>query len=256
MPELERLMLHRLAELDPVIRKAYAEYDYRKVVSELSAFMNTELSAFYFDIRKDTLYCDPASSVARKAALTVIDRLCDCLLRWLAPVLVFTCEEAWLTLNPSAEGSIHELEFPDVPGDWLDEALAAKWETIRAVRRVVTGALEIERAEKRLGSSLEAAPVVYISDLNLASALDGVDFAEICITSSITVETAAEEPAEAFRLPDMPMVAVLPVRASGVKCARSWRYFDPASADPAFPGITARDAKAMREWLATQGQAE
>ncbi|WP_150287503.1 isoleucine--tRNA ligase [Rhabdaerophilum calidifontis] len=248
MPELERLMLHRLAELDPVIRGAYAAFDYRKVVTELSTFMNTELSAFYFDIRKDTLYCDPLSSPERKAALTVIDRLCDCLLGWLAPVLVFTAEEAWLARHPGAEGSIHEGEFLAIPAAWRDDALAAKWENIRAIRRVVTGALEIERAEKRLGSSLEAAPRVFVADAAMRAALDGIEFADICITSGITIE-AGEGPTEAFRLAEVPGVAVVPARAAGVKCARSWRYFDPETADPDFPGITPRDARAMREWL-------
>lgn len=251
MPELERLMLHRLAELDPVIRKAYAEYDYRKVVTELSAFMNTELSAFYFDIRKDTLYCDPASSLARRASLTVIDRLCETILRWLAPILVFTAEEAYLTRNPGAEASIHELGFAEVPESWRDEALAAKWEKIRAVRRVVTGALELERAAKTIGSSLEAAPQVFLSESATGEALTGVDLAEICITSGISV-VMGEGPDTAFRLPDVKGVVVLPAKASGIKCARSWRYFDPATADPAFPGITPRDAAAMKEWQAAQ----
>ena len=249
MPELERLMLHRLAELDPVIRKAYAEYDYRKVIAELSAFMNTELSAFYFDIRKDTLYCDPASSVARRAALTVIDRLCETITRWLAPILVFTAEEAWLCRNPDAAGSIHELGFAEVPAGWRDDALAAKWEKIRDIRRVVTGALEVERAAKTIGSSLEAAPTVHIADADLSAALAGVDLAEICITSGISVQ--ADDGAEAaFRLADVKGVAVVPGKASGIKCARSWRYFDPATADAEFPGITPRDAAAMREWRA------
>jgi isoleucyl-tRNA synthetase len=249
MPELERLMLHRLAELDPIIRKAYAEYDYRKVITELSAFMNTELSAFYFDIRKDTLYCDRASSPTRRAALTVIDRLCETILRWLAPILVFTAEEAYLTRNPGAEGSIHELGFAEVPESWRDEALAAKWEKIRAVRSVVTGALELERAAKRIGSSLEAAPTVFLSDAGLIDFLSGVNLAEICITSDVPV-VIGEGPETAFRLADVPGVAVVPAKASGIKCARSWKYFDPATADPAFPTITPRDALAMKEWLA------
>ena len=254
MPELERLMLHRLAELDPVIRGAYEAYDYRKVVTELSAFMNTELSAFYFDIRKDTLYCDPASSLKRKAALSVVDRLCDTLTKWLAPILVFTAEETYLSRNPGAEGSIHELGFADVPASWRDDALAAKWENIRAVRRVVTGALELERAAKAIGSSLEAAPTVFIADSAVREALSGVDLAEICITSGIKVMDGVG-PAEAFRLADVDGVSVLPAKAPGIKCARSWRYFDPASADPAFPGITPRDAAAMKEWLAANPDA-
>ena len=252
MPELERLMLHRLAELDPVIRKAYAEYDYKRVVSELALFLNTDLSAFYFDIRKDTLYCEPASSLKRRAALTVVDRLCDCVLRWLAPILVFTAEEAWLARHPGTPGSIHEEGFAVVPEAWRDEALAAKWAMIRDVRRVVTGALELERAGKRMGSSLEAVPQVFIADGAIAAALAGIDMAEICITSGFQ-SAAGEGPAEAFRLAEVKGVAVVPQLASNkglVKCARSWRYFDPATANPAYPDITPRDAQAMAEWKA------
>jgi isoleucyl-tRNA synthetase len=249
MPELERLMLHRLAELDPVIRKAYAEYDYKRVVSELSLFLNTDLSAFYFDIRKDTLYCEPASSLKRKAALSVVDRLCDCVLRWLAPILVFTSEEAWLALNPDAQGSIHELGFAEVPGAWRDEKLAEKWEKVRDVRRVVTGALELRRAAKEIGTSLEAAPIVHIADAALRDLVASVDFADICITSGISV-SEGNGPDDAFRLADVPGVAVVPSKATGIKCARSWRYFDPGTADPAFPDITPRDAQAMKEWQA------
>ncbi|MCA3612797.1 MAG: isoleucine--tRNA ligase [Methylobacterium sp.] len=252
MPELERLMLHRLAELDPVIRKAYADYDYKRVVSELSLFLNTDLSAFYFDIRKDTLYCEPASSLKRRAALTVVDRLCDCVLRWLAPILAFTAEEAWLARHPGIEGSIHEEGFRDVPEAWRDEVLAAKWAMIRDVRRVVTGALELERAGKRMGSSLEAVPQVFIVDEAMAAALAGLDMAEICITSSFE-SAAGAGPAEAFRLAEVKGVAVVPQLASSkglVKCARSWRYFDPATANPAYPDITPRDAAAMAEWKA------
>jgi isoleucyl-tRNA synthetase len=251
MPELERLMLHRLAELDPVIRKAYAEYDYKRVVSELSLFLNTDLSAFYFDIRKDTLYCEPASSLKRKAALSVVDRLCDCVLRWLAPILVFTSEEAYLALNPEAEGSIHEQGFADVPTQWRDEALAEKWGKIREVRRVVTGALELRRAAKEIGTSLEAAPIVHIADAALREVVLSVDFADICITSGISV-VAGVGPDDAFRLAEVPGVTVVPNKASGIKCARSWRYFDPKTADPAFPDITPRDALAMKEWRATR----
>jgi len=253
MPDLERLMLHRLAELDAEIRPAYAAFDYKKVVSALSQFMNTELSAFYFDIRKDTLYCDPASSVARRAALTVIDRLFDTLAIWLAPILSFTTEEAWLARHgDDAATSVHLQLFPDIPGDWLDPALAAKWDRVRAVRRVVTGALEIERAQKRIGSSLEAAPRVFIADADLRAALAGIDMAEVCITSGIALVDQGG-PDEAFRLADVPGVAVEPVRAGGVKCARSWKYFEPVTADPQFPDVTPRDAAALREWQERAG---
>src|SRR5258708_28205973 len=113
MLEPERYMLYELAVLSSTIHKAYAEFDYNTLVATLSAFMNTELSAFYFDIRKDTLYCDPPSSVARKAALTTIDILCDAILKWLAPVLSFTTDEAWRLYPPDAEPSVHLTQVPD-----------------------------------------------------------------------------------------------------------------------------------------------
>jgi isoleucyl-tRNA synthetase len=249
--ELERLMLHRLVEIDAQIRAAYAAYDFKKVVALLTPFMTSDLSAFYFDIRKDALYCDPPSSLKRRTTLAVIEQIFRCVTNWLAPILVFTAEETWLSRYPEAV-SVHVETFPDVPSHWRDVALAHKWESVRAIRSVVTGALEIERAQKRLGSSLEAAPVVYVSDPKLLMTLDGVDFAEICIVSDIVVESG-EGPAEAFRLPEVAGVAVVPVRASGVKCARSWKYFDPAMADPAYPGVTPRDAQALCE-LREQGR--
>ncbi len=249
MPELERLMLHRLAELGPQVEEAYRTYDYKKVVFLLSQFMNTELSAFYFDVRKDALYCDPLSSHVRKSALTVVDHLFRCLTTWLAPILVFTAEEAWLDRYPekkAGEGSVHLERFVAAKADWLDPELAERWSKIRRVRRVVTGALELERAAKRLGSSLEAAPRVFVSDSDLYAALSGADLAEISITSGIGIESG-EGPTDAFRLADVPGVAVVPHRAAGIKCARSWKYFDPATADKAYPQVTPRDAKALKE---------
>src|SRR6201994_2487192 len=187
MPELERLMLHRLSEIDAVVRTAYAEFDYKTVVASLAAFMNTELSAFYFDIRKDTLYCDPPSSTARKAALTVVDYVFRCIVTWLAPILSFTTEEAWLSRYGDAASSVHLELFQKVLPAWRDDALAAKWETIRDVRRVVTGALELERAAKRIGSSLEAPPIFFVSPKGPPRTIFDVDLAEVCITSNFEI---------------------------------------------------------------------
>ena len=245
MGELERLMLHRLAELDAIVREAYAAFDYARVIAALSAFMNTDLSAFYFDIRKDALYCDPRSSVRRRGALEAIDQIFRAVTLWLAPILVFTSEEAWGSYDAKAS-SVHLEQFPAIPSHWRDAKLAEKWEKIRRLRLVVTGAIEIARANKEIGSSLEASPRVFIQDASLLGALDGVDFAEVCITSDIAIETSAP-PDDAFRLSDTPGVAVVVARAPGVKCARSWKYFDPATADPAFPDVTPRDAEALRE---------
>jgi isoleucyl-tRNA synthetase len=249
MPELERLMLHQLAEQAAIVRKAYAEFDYKTVVASLSAFMNTELSAFYFDIRKDTLYCDPPSSLARKAALTAIDIICDAILKWLAPVLSFTTEEAWRMYRPDAEPSVHLTLFPDGFDAFRDEKLAAKWEIIRNVRRVVTGALEVERAAKNIGSSLEASPLVYVSDKAIFNTLFDIDLAEVFITSN-AMATNEEAPAGAFRLNEVPGVAVVVEKAVGIKCARSWKISADVGSDPDYPDISPRDAKALREWKA------
>jgi len=244
--ELELLMLHRLSELGDEIARLYAEYNYRTVLARLTHFMNTELSAFYFDIRKDALYCEAPSSTRRLAALTVVDHIFRCSSLWLAPILSFTAEEAWLARYPSDKGSVHLGIFPRDLGEWRNDVLAARWEKVRSVRRVVTGALEIERAAKRIGSSLEAAPKVYIADAALRSAIEGVDLAEICITSAIEL-VAAEPPAGAFNLADVAGVGVVPVRAEGRKCARSWRITSDVGADPDYPDLSARDAAAVRE---------
>jgi isoleucyl-tRNA synthetase len=249
MPELERLMLHELAARAATVRQAYAQFDYKTLVASLSAFMNTELSAFYFDIRKDTLYCDPPSSLARKAALTTINMICDAILKWFAPVLSFTCEEAWRLYRPDAEPSVHLTLFPQGLEDFRDDALAAKWEIIRAVRRVVTGALEVERAAKRIGSSLEASPMVYVSDKNIFSTLFDVDLAEVCITSNAMV-TNDDAPADAFRLNDVADVAVVVEKAQGTKCARSWKILPSVGEDAEYPDVSPRDAAALREWKA------
>ena len=247
LPELEQLMLHRLSELDPVIRRAYETYDYAKVISTLTQFMNTELSAFYFDIRKDALYCEPPSSAKRLAALATVEQIFRCVTVWLAPILVFTAEESWLArYGDDGKRSVHLELFPTLPAAWRDDALAAKWEQIRRVRSGVTGALELERAAKRIGSSLEAAPIVHVADPDLRKLLATVDLAEICITSAITVTDAAA-PADAFVVADISGVAVVPAKAEGKKCARSWRITTDVGSDPAYPELSARDAAAMRE---------
>ncbi|NTF06551.1 isoleucine--tRNA ligase [Agrobacterium rubi] len=245
LPELEQLMLHRLSELDKVVRDGYDAFDFKKITRALIDFANVELSAFYFDIRKDALYCDAPSSLKRRASLSVIAKLFDCLVTWLAPMLPFTTEEAWLSRYPDAE-SVHLVQFPEVPAEWKNEALEAKWDKIRKVRTVVTGALEVERREKRIGSSLEAAPVVHIADAELMAALDGQDFAEICITSAISV-VSGEGPADGFRLGEVQKVSVEQKLAEGRKCARSWRITTDVGSDPAFPDVSARDAAALHE---------
>ena len=250
MPQLERLMLHRLSELDALVREGYDAFDFKRITRALIDFSNVELSAFYFDIRKDALYCDAPSSLRRRAALAVIRRIFECLVTWLAPMLPFTTEEAWLSRKPDAV-SVHLEQFPAVPAEWRDDALEAKWDKIRDVRKVVTGALEIERKDKRIGSSLEAAPVVYIADKDLMAALEGQDFQEICITSGLTI-VEGQAPESAFRLSEVPGVGVEPKLAEGGKCARSWRITTDVGSDPDYPDVSARDAAALRELAAAK----
>jgi isoleucyl-tRNA synthetase len=255
MPELERLMLHRLAELDELVRKAYADFDTKRIFAALSNFMTVDLSAFYFDVRKDALYCDPISSQTRKAALTVVDHLFRCTVTWLAPMLCFTAEEAWWERHRSTDSSVHLERFPDVPKSWRDDRLAEKWRKVRLVRRVVTGALEIARAAKRIGSSLEAHPIVHVSNPELYEAVEGVNLEEVCITSAATL-AIDEGPAGAFRMPEVAGVAVVVNLAEGRKCARSWKISTLVGSDPHFPDVTPRDAKALREWETLRRAAE
>lgn len=247
MPSLETWVLHRLAELDETVRKAYDEHDFKRVMTALLNFCSVDLSAVYFDIRKDSLYCDAPSDVRRRSARTVMAAILERLLAWLAPIMPFTTEETFLmSVFADRADSVHLLQFPETPLDWKDADLAARWEKIFRVRRVVTGAIEVERREKRIRSSLEAAPTVFVSDADLLAAYEGEVAEDIFITSQADLVTS-EPPSDAFRLAEETGVAVVPGQASGVKCARSWKYFDPATADPEFPDVTPRDAAAIRE---------
>ncbi len=253
LPELERLMLHRLWEVSQAVKAGYADYDFKRVVGAIVNFMVVDLSAFYFDVRKDALYCDAPSSVRRRSALAVVETLFDTVVKWLAPMLPFTMEEAWGHRHPGS-ASVHLELFAEVPDAWRDEALAAKWAKVRDIRRVVTGALEVERAAKRIGSSLEAAPVVHITDADLSASLDGVDLAEVAITSGVVIRDDAA-PEGAFRLADVAEVAVVPTRAEGRKCARSWRIVADVGSVAGYPDVSARDAAALIELAARGGAA-
>ncbi|MEM6760910.1 MAG: isoleucine--tRNA ligase [Pseudomonadota bacterium] len=237
MPELERWVLHRLAELDQTVRAGYAAFDFQRVFSAVFTFATVDLSAFYFDIRKDALYCD-GDTVERRSARTVLDLLFHRLTTWLAPILVFTMEEVWLERNPGEDSSVHLVDMPKTPGDWADEALAAKWSQVRAARRVVTAALEVQRTDKVIGASLEAAPKVYVEEVSLADTLKALPFADICITSQIDV-IAGVGPEDAFRLPEVAGVAVVFEKAQGQKCARCWKVL-PDVGNYEHPGVCER----------------
>ena len=225
MPELERWVLNRLYDLDQLIRAKADVYDFNAIYQALYNFCILDLSQFYFDIRKDCFYCDDKNSPRRRAARTVLNHLFECLTAWFAPVLVFTAEEVWKTRMGEDAGSVHERLFPDIPESWQDADLAARWQAIRKVRRVVTGALEVDRREKIIGSSLAGAVTIYIDDEGLKSALEGVDFMEVSITSDAEV-LFDKSPDGAFQLEDVKGVAVVTAKADGEKCERCWMVLE------------------------------
>ncbi|MEM9344367.1 MAG: isoleucine--tRNA ligase, partial [Pseudomonadota bacterium] len=250
MPELERWVLHRLSELDEQVRKGYEAYDFQGVFQTLFNFATVDLSAFYFDIRKDALYCD-GPTTRRKAARTVLDILFHRLTTWLAPILVFTMEEVWLQRFPGDDSSVHLIDMPDTPADCRDEALAAKWHKIRRARRAVTAALEVQRQDKVIGSSLEAAPTVYIDDADTRAAAQSVEFDDICITSGVTLSEDTA-PADAFTTPDVEGVAVTFAKAEGKKCLRCWK-FSVDVGQHAHPEVCKRCDDAL-EWQRTRNE--
>jgi isoleucyl-tRNA synthetase len=251
MPELERWVLHRLAELDGVVKQAIADFDFNRWFVELHNFCAVDLSAFYFDIRKDCLYCDAPSSLKRRAARTVLEIVFETLTAWLAPVLCFTAEEAWLTWRAeSGRGdlaeSVHLRLFAAVDAKWRDDSLAAKWVKLRDLRRVVTGALEVERKNKTIGSSLQAAPRVYVEDSSLAALARSLDLAELAITSDIDLHEGPA-PADAFALPDVPGVGIVFALAQGHKCERCWKVLPDTKPRDSGPMLCDRCDEAVAE---------
>ena len=229
LPELERWVLHRLSELDALLRRAVATHDWTGVYPAMHGFCAGDLSAFYFDIRKDALYCDRPDSLARRAARTVLDHLHRCLATWLAPVLVFTAEEAW-TARFGEASSVHLQDFYDVPLEWQDEALALRWQAIRAIRKSVNEALEAERRDGRIRSSLEASLRLGFADGE--AWLNEAEWAELCIVSHVDL-TLADKASFAVE------------RASGRKCARCWKVLDEVGQVAAHPALCRRCADAV-----------
>ncbi len=248
MPELERYILGRLFELDIQVRKAYLEYDFKSVSQHVLNFCAHDLSAFYFDIRKDALYCDAPDSINRRASRSVMDSIFYAITAWLSPILSFTMEEVWQTRFPDLSDSVHLRLFPEMKSKWQDDDLANKWNKIREVRKVVTGALEVERREKRIGSSLESAPEIYINNPKYKTLFDGMDngdFADIFITSQaeLIFETT---PNMGFELLEIEGVGVVHKMAKGKKCLRSWKISPDVGTDADYPDLTPRDAAAVR----------
>ncbi|HMA15181.1 MAG TPA: class I tRNA ligase family protein, partial [Kiloniellaceae bacterium] len=226
-------------------------FDFHALYQAVYTFCAVDLSAFYFDVRKDVLYCDRPDSLRRRASRTVLDELFSCLTAWLAPILCFTAEEAWWARGTGREASVHLRSFPQVPAEWLNKDLAAKWARVREVRRVVTGALEVERAAKRIGSSLQARPVIHIERPELREAVAAVDFADVCITSDIALSDGPA-PERAFRLLEVAGVAVVAELAEGAKCERCWKVLPEVGKVAEAPDTCARCADAVQHLAAAQ----
>ncbi|MCE9507353.1 MAG: isoleucine--tRNA ligase [Alphaproteobacteria bacterium] len=252
LSDMDKWVLHKLYEVDSVVRASIKNFDFLTMTTAVHNFCARELSAFYFDICKDALYCEAKDSAKRRAILTVLDQVFNYLAHWLSPVLSFTAEEAWLAYKgvgmDDLKESIHLSQLPAAPAEWNHPALEEKWQKIMAVRGVVTGALEIKRAEKVIGASLEAAPKVYIADTALAQILKGIDLADVCITSGIQL-AEGPAPAGAFALAEVAGVAVMVEKASGAKCERCWKYTDDVGAVAQHPAVCARCAAVVQQEL-------
>jgi isoleucyl-tRNA synthetase len=248
LPGLEQWVLHRLVEVNEAVKFGVTNYDFHGAFKAVYDFCNTDLSAFYFDIRKDRLYCDRPDLFERRATRSVLEVLLSTLTVWLAPFLVFTAEEAWeqrpadFPWDNDME-TVHLRTYPVLPAQWLNVGLAAEWERLRTIRRVVTGAIEVERAEKRIGSSLEAHPIVYINNKEDFALSQKIDWAELAITSQCDLKQGA---AQGFTLADVPDVIVVVKKAEGQKCARSWKISAEVGSDKQFPELSPRDADAVR----------
>jgi isoleucyl-tRNA synthetase len=252
MPPLEKFVLHRLHELDGQVRAAYADYRFQDVVRPVLEFCSNDLSALYFDVRKDSLYCDRPDAVRRRAARTVMDEVFKRLTAWLAPLTPFTMEEAWTTRFPEG-GSNCARVIPETPGEWRNEAEATRWASVERILSLVTMGLEIDlRREKLIGNSLDAHATVYadadVADLFSGTGMPTDEFAaEIFRTSTASIKPKSAAVQDGHdRVDEEFLVVTQP--SSLPKCARSWRRVPDVGSDPAYPDLSARDADAVRWW--------
>jgi len=223
-PELERFILHQIFLLNKKFETYFKEYNFHKLYKELANFCSLELSAFYFDIRKDTLYCDDLSSTKRQACINLLGLVLDILLKWFAPILSFTTEEIYQILNKEKNSSIHLQVFPKIPENWKNEKLFTKWEKFKTIRKVVNAAIEVKRGKKDIGSSLEADIEVYLKDDYLKIVKD-FDLPENFITSKAVAKQFIKEDKNLFKLNEVENINVLVKKAEGKKCPRCWKIF-------------------------------
>jgi isoleucyl-tRNA synthetase len=256
MPELERWVLHRLTALDARLRGAVASYDWTGVYPELHNFCSTDLSAFYFDIRKDAIYCDRPDSLRRRSARTVLNHLHRCLTTWLAPALCFTAEEAWAARFGDAE-SVHLQLFPNLPAEWRDDALGAKWADVRLKRQLVTLSLEELRRSGGIGSSLQA-EVNLVFPLGEESPLSADEWAELLIVSKASIADSRDPNTIPIPMPEVTAgagVGTKVVAARGTKCVRCWRVLPEVGSVAAHPSLCLRCADAVESGLVCRSAA-
>jgi isoleucyl-tRNA synthetase len=230
LPECEQYMLHRLYEIGKIVESSNLDYDFHSAFRALHDFCANDLSSFYFDLRKDSLYCDGnAGDYGRKRSMCqyVLTQIFESLCRYLAPVISFTCEEAWLSYqgidiedSNNAE-SVHLLHYPTLPEAWHNPALDTKWQAIKQARRVIFGALEIARNEQKIRSFLEASPILYCPK-DMHDMLENIDMAELAITSQLTL-SQDKAPEDAFTMAGIDHLACVVTIAEGDKCPRCWR---------------------------------
>ena len=223
MPDLEKWVLHRLKELDLLHKEAVKNYTFQLFYSELHTFCSLDLSAFYFDMRKDALYCDELTNMTRRSSRTVLKEIFCCLTAWLAPVLCYTAEEAWLAfIEDENKESVHLTYFPKLSDNWINNKLRDSWNSLRKVRGVINGALEIARQDKVIGSSLEAKINVYIQNEDLKLLIKNINLEELFIVSKVEL-VESDVPEDSYTEDVVEGIGVKVYKADGKKCERCWK---------------------------------
>ena len=220
MPELEKYMLSRLSKMHSDLKECMVKHDYHSIFVKLLNFCTLELSAFYFDIRKDSLYCDHSDSLKRKSAVTCLHFIFEFLAKWFSPILSFTTEEAWEIRPYNNNKSIHLQTFKEDDYIFYDEKLEKKWSDIKEIRKTVTSALEIKRNEKLIGSSLQA-QVVFFLESKILSKVENIDLSELSIVSNSEIKKIEEKSLPSISFDDSRIYVDIKI-ASGVKCQRCW----------------------------------
>jgi isoleucyl-tRNA synthetase len=246
LPELDRWALLRLGELMPRVKRAYDDFEFHAIFHALNNFCAVDLSAIYLDILKDRLYTFRRDSLERRASQTALAEILLILSKLMAPILTFTADEIWRALpaglRTNQEFSVHTAAFPEADPRWVDTELAKRWESLLEMRTAVQAALEVQRRDKVIGSSLEARVVLYADPERAALLRRSVaDLPSLFIVSQVEIAPVAAGPPEGAAV-----VTVEVVKASGTKCERCWNYRDTVGASAEHPTLCDRCVEAIR----------